>query len=32
MRSTMDISELAELVESLAPPPLLDVDIDDEGW
>lgn len=35
MRSTMDISEMAELVESMAPPPLEplpSVDIDDESW
>ena len=35
MRSTMDISEIAELVESMAPPPLEplpSVDIDDESW
>lgn len=35
MRSTMDISEIAELIESMAPPPLEplpSVDIDDESW
>jgi hypothetical protein len=34
MLSTMDISEIAELVESMAPPPLElpSVDIDDESW
>jgi hypothetical protein len=35
MRSIMDISEIAELVESMAPPPfepLPSVDIDDESW
>jgi hypothetical protein len=32
MLSTMDISEMAELVESMAPPPLPSVDIDEESW
>jgi len=32
MLSTMDISEMAELVESMSPPPLPSVDIDDESW
>lgn len=32
MLSTMDISEMAELVESMSPPPLPSVDIEDESW
>ncbi|MBL9112650.1 MAG: hypothetical protein JNM74_25415 [Myxococcales bacterium] len=32
MPPALDISEMAELVESLSPPPIPQVPIDDEGW